>query len=96
MIVKIDNYDQQYRIASFAKSESIKVCLEKKSLNVVMVKNECIVFYPENISFQLSEYSLQLFNASNNFDVFEISKYGNAYRCYDSSSLDNALLVTNR
>ena len=96
MIVKIDNYDQQYRIASFAKSENIKECLEKKSLNVAMVKNGCIVFYPENISFQLSEHSLRFFNASNNFDVFEISKYGNAYRCYDSSSLDNALLVTNR
>lgn len=96
MIIKIENYDKQYRIASLAKDETVKKCLLDKSLNVIMVKSDHIVFYPENKSFSVNKTNLELFEKSGNYDVFEISSLGNAYKYYNTKSLDNAILVTNR
>ncbi len=96
MIIKLGEYDDKYRVVSLAKTNSAKVDLLEKSLDTIMVINNRIFFFPENISFQLTDNSAALFNDSCEYDAFEISRLGNAYKYYDNSSLDNALLATNR
>lgn len=96
MIIKLDDYDDKYRIVSLAKTEKVKEILLDKALDTIMVVDNRISFYPENISFELNENAIALFNDSCEYDVFEISNRGNAYKYYDNKSLDNAILVTNR
>lgn len=96
MIIKLSEYDGKYRVVSLAKNESIKNLLIKKGLPTIYIEENCITIYPDNISFTLREHEKELFNDSYNFDVFEISSQGNAYKYYNNKSVDNAILITNR
>lgn len=96
MIIKLNEYDGKYRVVSLAKSEETKKMLLDNNLDVIVICEGKITFYPDNASFDLNENAVNLFNDACDYDVFEISSFGNAYKYYDNQSLDNAILVTNR
>lgn len=96
MIIKINDYDGKYRTVSFAASEKTRDELLSRELDVITVADKTAVFYPENICFKLSDEAAELFGKSCDYDAFEISISGCAYKFYDSRSLDNAILVTNK
>lgn len=96
MIIKLNEYDGKYRVVSLAKSEYVKNELLSNNLATIMIRENKVVFYPEGIYFELNENSIDLFNDACDYDVFEISSLGNAYKYYDNKALDNAILVTNR
>ena len=96
MIIKLSNYDSRYRICVLAKTESVKDYLTEKNLNVALFQNNSISFYPDDICFDLNEKSAEQFEESYDFDVFEIDCLGNAYKYFNSQSIDNAILITNQ
>lgn len=96
MIIKILNYDKKYRIAAFSICQETNDYLLSKGLNVMYYDNQKIVFLPENVSINLTEIENDLFKKCCEFDVFEIDSIGNAYKYYNSASIDNAILITNR
>lgn len=96
MIIKLSEYDGKYRVVSLAKNEKTKNYLLEKNLSTLYINEDYAIIYPDDIAFKLKEYEKELLNNSCDFDVFEISSKGNAYKYYNAMSLDNALLVTNR
>lgn len=96
MIIKLSEYDEKYRVVSLAKNEKVKNELLQKALTTLCINNDQATIYPDNVTFKMSSREQELFGASCNYDVFEISSCGNAYKYYNNASLDNAILVTNR
>lgn len=96
MIIKIKNYDSKYRVVSLAKDKNTLDNLLNLKLDAMYLYDNAVIFYPDNTQITLSNDETTLFNSSNNYDVFEIDIRGNAYKCYDCSSIDNAILVTNK
>lgn len=96
MIIKLSNYDKKYRIAAFSICNETTNLLLSKNLNVMLFDNSRIVFLPENTSIHLTEIEKDLLKKCCEFDVFEIDIRGNAYKYYNSASIDNAILITNR
>lgn len=96
MMIKLSRYDGKYRAVSLAKNESAKNQLLKKGLSTLYIGERYAEIYPEGITFRLTDSERELLNASCDFDVFEISASGNAYKYYNNLSVDNAILVTNR
>lgn len=96
MIIKLSKYDGKYRVVSLAKNTEIRDNLINKGLSTLYITDNHAVIYPDKIEFELTDNERNLLNGSNNFDVFEISNQGNAYKYYNNASLDNAILVTNR
>ena len=96
MIIKLSNYDSKYRIVSLAKDSNTKEYLTEQGLATLFLCNNIAHFFPEGTSIKLNSEESEQLNNSSNYDVFEISTTGNAYKCFDNKSLDNAILVTNR
>lgn len=96
MIIKMSDYDGVHRVVSLAKDENTKKNLIEKGLSTLFADDVCVTVYPDDVCFALTEHEKLLFGASCNYDVFEISSFGNAYRCYSNASADNAILVTNK
>lgn len=96
MIIKLSDYDGKYRVVSLAKNENTKNRLLKKGLSTLYIRKKYAEIYPENIILSLNDNERELLNTCCEFDAFEIGASGNAYKYYDNSSIDNAILVTNR
>ncbi len=96
MIIRLSNYDGKYRVVSLAKDTETKECLKEQGLSTLYINGNEALFLSDDVSLPLNEDELALFNDACNYDVFEISSAGNAYKYYDNKSLDNAILVTNR
>lgn len=95
MIIKLSEYDGKYRIVSLAKNERTKNQLLNNRLSTLYIEEKQAEIYPEKISFSLNDSERELLNTCCDFDVFEIGASGHAYKYYDNSSIDNAILVTN-
>lgn len=96
MIIKLFEYDKKYRVVSLAKTEAAKQSLLQRQLSVLYVAENQAAIFPDGVTFKLDDHAFEAFCASCDYDVFEISQQGNAYKYYDNRSLDNAVLVTNR
>lgn len=96
MIIKISEYDNKYRIVSLAQKTESRKYFASNLLNYMYVDKDNLVIQPGNNLFKLSPNERDSFLDCSDFDVFEISVSGHAYRYYNCQSMDNAVLVTNR
>lgn len=96
MIIKLSGYSGPYQICALAKEASVRDKLLAKSLNVLFVEGYTATICPSGMSFSITPQEQVLLTASCDYDVFELRTQGYAYKYYDNSSLDNAILVTNR
>lgn len=96
MIIKLSGYSGPYQVCALAKDATTKDDLLKRGLNVLYVDGSMAAIHPSDTLFPITPEEQALLEASCNYDVFELSAQGHAYKYYDNSSLDNAILVTNR
>ena len=96
MIIRLSDYDGRYRVVSLAKDCVTEEALINKDLPIMRLENRTITFIPDGFSKTLTDEEYERIASSNDYDVFEINTLGNAYRCYDSHSMDNTIVVTNQ
>ena len=96
MIIKLSGYSGPYQVCALAKNAAVKDDLLGRGLNVLYVDGSKAMIYPSDALFPITPEEQTQLEASCNYDVFELSAQGHAYKYYDNSSLDNAILVTNR
>lgn len=95
MIIKLPFYDGKYRVVSLAKNIAARDNLLQKKLDTVFFAENKLFFLPDSFTVELNEECINAFLDACNYDVFEISASGHAYKYYDNKSSDNAILVTN-
>lgn len=96
MIIRIDNYDSVYRVVTLIKTYEEFHKNKDAEKQIMYVNDYKAVLICENKEFILSERSYNQFCECNDYDVFEIGYTGNALRYFSCSSMDNAILVTNK
>ena len=96
MIIHLSQYDGKYRVVSFACDHNVRDVLLMRNLMVACLEGEHIEILPEGVVINLTQDEYIKLCNSNNYDVYEIDWDGNAYRCYDSCSFDNSVVVTNQ
>ncbi len=96
MIASFQNYNLGYRVASLALSEATLLDLALNGLDTLFVYGGKIIFLPDNKEIEASEEALQGLLQCHEYDVFEISEDGKAYRYYSNEALDNAFMVTGK
>ncbi|MDY4607363.1 MAG: His-Xaa-Ser system radical SAM maturase HxsC [Eubacterium sp.] len=94
MGIRFDNYKYDFRIASLALKEDVKVDLLENNLSVIFVDDEQIVLYPEKIVLSNNQLDLVRIKEYNNYDVFEIWENGALVRRYNDNSNDNYFFIT--
>ena len=96
MIIQISSYDGTPRVVSFSKTDDSYNVLCDNHLNIAKLCDKALLLSPDNVRINLTESEYNKFLDSADFDVFEIDANGNAYKYFDSSSLDNAIMITNK
>ena len=96
MIIQISSYDGNARVVSFSKTDDSYAALCDNHLNIAKLCDKALLLSPDNVRIDLTESEYNKFLDSADFDVFEIDADGNAYKYFDASSLDNAIMVTNK
>ncbi len=96
MIIKFDNYTFDYHIYSLAKSKAVLDDLISKGIDCIYYNDRIAQLYPIDTFFELTEREQKLLDECESYDVFEIDSSGNAYKCFDNKSLDNAIFITNQ
>ncbi len=95
MIIALSGYPGGYRVLSLAKCLDSLSELRSRDLDILYLDCADAVIYPEKKRFPLSPSDREELNDCCDFDVFEIDDRGFAYKYFDVSSNDNAILVTN-
>lgn len=96
MVIRIEDYQYKYHIFSFSKDQQSLESLLKQNLDVLYLDSNALYIFPYNKILTNDIDVLKQFSECSNYDVFEISEDGNAYLYYDSTSNDNAFVVTQR
>ena len=96
MIIKISSYDATPRVVSLSKSDYSYSALKEENLSIAGLCEKSLLFVPDNVRIPLTDNEYSQFLLSSDFDVFEIDARGNAFKYYDNTSLDNAVMVTNK
>ena len=94
MIVRFLEYTYDYRILSFAKDKFAANDLLGNNLEVLFFENDTAVILPDNIPLKLNKRGLSNLSVCENYDVFEVSDNGSAYRYYSVESDDNVFLLS--
>ena len=96
MIIKLTNYNNKHRVVSLAKDIKTLQDLSDQGLPSMYLDNNMAIFSTDGYSVILNELEKGLLYDSCNYDVFDITENGNAYKYYDNKSVDNAILITNQ
>lgn len=94
MIVRFLDYNHGYRILSFAKDDETVKDLLCNGLEVLSFKDGNARILPDNIELKASEKSAQNLELCDDYDVFEVSDNGSAYRYFSLESEDNAFIMS--
>mgnify|MGYP000423062280 FL=1 len=95
MMLKLNNYDRGYHIASFAKTDRTLSNMNCKDYSIVYLEDDALIFYPEQWCVKLEEDEIEAFNKVGEHSILEFGKE-EVYIYYDSTSVDNALFITNK
>lgn len=96
MVIRLSGYSGPYQICALAKNPTVRDDLLSKGLNALYIEGSTGMIFPSGTTFSLTSQEQGLLAVSQDYDVFELRTGGYAYKYYDNSSLDNAILVTNR
>ena len=96
MIIRFSKYIGRYRVLSFAKDAKTCESLENEELPYLTTRGNKAVIFPGAEEFDITPEEFESLDNCCNFDVFELDERGFAYKCFDNSSNDNAILVTNK
>lgn len=96
MIFHLSDYDGAYRIALLSNAKSTQNYALQNGLNSFSIQKEGQLGFSDGSFFQVTEETIAKLQIANDGDVFEFDSSGKAFCCYDSSSGDNTLFVTNR
>lgn len=94
MSIKLDNYQQGFRIASLALDSSVKEQLLAERMSLIYVHSHEVVLLPENVVLSTEESCVEQLQEFNNYDVLEIWENGAISRRYNDQSDDNYFFVT--
>lgn len=82
-------------IFSIALDETTRDDLSRENIRFLYISPEDIVIYPDKRIISTDEKVREEFaEKCNNYDVFEITGEGKAFRCYDDSSNENIFFIT--
>lgn len=95
MILKVCKYDKKYRIASFARKPKTLNEMQYRKYNVVYQEDNILTFYPERYQMELEQDEISSFEQIGEYSILEFNEEG-CYIYYDSTSVDNALFITNK
>ncbi|MCU6755572.1 molybdenum cofactor biosynthesis protein A [uncultured Eubacterium sp.] len=94
MVIKIKNCNERNYIASFYKTEK-DALIQTNNKNKVYLRNNELYFLPQHSSISLSTNEVEALSTIGNQSVLQF--FGeNVIVCFDSSSKDNALFITNK
>lgn len=94
-MLKISNYNHEYRLASLAKSAEVLKQMLEMNYDACLVRESDLIFYPEGLRIPLSVSEYDAFMGLPDYSVLEY-RTGRAFVLHDASSLDNAIFITNR
>ncbi|SNU06183.1 His-Xaa-Ser system radical SAM maturase HxsC [Lachnospiraceae bacterium] len=95
MNLKVSDYNNGHHIASLTHSEEVLSMMLDMNYQVVYHYDKKLIFEPEKWSVKLSDEEDYIFSTIEDYSVLEFND-GQAYLYYDSSSMDNAIFITNR
>lgn len=94
MSIKLDNYQQGFRIVSLALDSSVKEQLLAERMSLIYVHSHEVTLLPENVVLSTEKSCVEQLQEFNNYDVLEIWENGVISRRYNDQSDDNYFFVT--
>lgn len=95
MMLKVCKYDNKYRVASLARKPETLNEMQCRKYSVVYQENNILTFYPEQCQIELEQDEISAFDQIGEYSILEFNE-GGCYIYYDSTSVDNALFITNK
>lgn len=92
----IESYNLGSKVFSIAFCESVFESLKSKGLNVALLTDEGLLFWPENKLFALSEENGEKLSICENYDVLYVNEYGSGFHHYANEHDDNPLILTQK
>lgn len=94
MIVKLENYNGEYKIVSLALNSEVRDDLLSDNIDFLYISENAIRLYPEDIVISEDEKVIAKLRNAHNYDVYELWENGRLSEYYDDSSMDNYFFVT--
>ena len=92
--MRIDNYNQGYKMLSMAFDDCVRADLVGKDLNVLYVTDAEAILIPDNIIISTKSEEIEKLKEFNSYDVVEIWENGFVNRKYSDGSNDNYFFIT--
>lgn len=96
MKIHLSGYEGKNRIVSLALDETTQKELLSENVSNIMVFNDSITLYPDDILISKDEDAIKKLKCCNNFDVFELYDDGDLTRLYDDKSGDALFFITEK
>lgn len=96
MIIRLNDYRLGNKIVSLALNEETFRYLVQEHLSTIYLIECKLYFYPDNAWLKLTKEQAEQFKQCDNYDVFQISGSGAAYKYYDNEIGDNAFMLTDQ
>ncbi len=96
MKIRVPEYRGDFKILSLALDERTKEDLIAEAVEFIYAEPTEAIIYPTKEILTHDSDTLAKLRECNNYDVFEISDEGLLFRCYDDSSVENTLFITEK
>ena len=93
-MIRVAEYCLGNKLVSLAKDRKTAETMECQGLEYIFPEGETLYFWPEQVKLSIDETVREKLDICSDYDVFQINSAGIFYRCYDSASADNALMIT--
>ena len=92
----IDSYNLGSKVFSIAFCESVFEDLKSRKLNVGLLNDDGLLFWPENQLFTVTSDNYEKLSVCKDYDVLYINEYGNGFSHYSDEHDDNPLILTQK
>ena len=96
MVMKVGDYQRDYRVVSLAFDEEVKEDLRNNELDFLYITDKAVILYPDQLILSEDPNVIELLKKAGNYDVYGLSGNGRLIEYYDDRSIDNYFFMTGK
>ena len=96
MVMKVGDYQRDYRVVSLAFDEEVKEDLRNNELDFLYITDKAVILYPDQLILSEDPNVIELLKKAGNYDVYGLSGNGRLIEYYDDRSIDNYFFITGK
>lgn len=96
MVMKVGDYQGDYRVVSLAFDEEVKEDLRNNELDFLYITDKAVILYPDQLILSEDPNVIELLKKAGNYDVYGLSGNGRLIEYYDDRSIDNYFFITGK